>query len=103
MGVGISSGVITDNVVPDIFFALSQGAGMAFGLGGMFIWIGLSSRNEYNKNLSLAVVVASAVVFITPFISSFAPENARLINSITGVCFFIITIASINVGRLLTK
>ena len=103
MGVGISSGIITDNVVPDIFFAVSQGAGMAFGLGGMLIWLGLSSRDEYNKNLSFAVVIASAVVFITPFITAFAPENARLINSITGVCFFIITLASINIGRVLTK
>ena len=69
----------------------------------MLIWIGLSSRDEYNKNISLAVVVASAVVFIAPFISAFGPENTRLVNSITGICFFVITLASINVGRILSK
>ena len=103
MGLGIASGVITDNVVPDILWAVSTGATMAFGLGGVLIWIGLSSRDEYNKNISLAVIVASAVVFIAPFIAAFGPENTRLVNSITGICFFVITLASINVGRILSK
>ena len=65
--------------------------------------IGLSSRDEYNKNISLAVIVASAVVFIAPFIAAFGPENTRLVNSITGICFFVITLASIYVGRILSK
>ena len=33
----------------------------------------------------------------------FGPENTRLVNSITGICFFVITLASINVGRILSK
>ena len=60
----------------------AQGAGMAFGLGGMLIWLGLSSRDEYNKNLSFAVVIASAVVFITPFITGVKYEHGTPVKKV---------------------
>jgi hypothetical protein len=96
---GVASGVATSEAMAQAFFGINIPATALFGVGGVFIALGASTREELNSTLSLGAALAATVVFITAFIVPFAPDQANTINIATGLCFIIYTIWSIIIGR----
>ncbi|MBH60105.1 MAG: hypothetical protein CL907_02925 [Dehalococcoidia bacterium] len=99
----IATGVSESPVMAQAFFGINIPATALFGVGGILIALGASTREELNSTLSLGAALAATVVFITAFIVPFVPDQANTINIVTGLCFIIYTIWSIIIGRGMIK
>ena len=101
IGVGISQGLIqqSDGGLSTATFSISIVSTILFGLGGLLIALGASTREELNSILAYIAALAAAVVLVSTFILAFATDQAIVLNAVGGVCFIIYTIWSIIIGR----
>ena len=73
----------------------------SFGVGGLFLALAASTRDEINKNITYFAGIAAIVVFVLAFIGAFAPDQSNTLQAIAGLCFIIYSIWSILIGRVM--
>ncbi|MBH51588.1 MAG: hypothetical protein CL785_00325 [Chloroflexi bacterium] len=75
--------------------------GVLQSLGFLFIFLAMSSRDDYNSMFAKVAALVAIVAFVVNIIGLLNPDSAQTISQIVGVTYLIHTIYAIYIGRLL--
>jgi len=100
---GIASGQITEGALADVSLSLNLMSGLIFGVGAFLVTYAATTRPDGNSKFTCIASLAAAVVAVVSIISIVAPDQAKLMSMVTGICFVIFTVWSVNTGRKLTS
>ena len=99
IGISTASEVLQSTDILALSAAINTTSLFSFGVGGLFLALAASTRDEVNKNITYVAGIAAVVVFVLSLVGAFAPDQSNSLQAIAGLCFIIYSIWSILIGR----
>lgn len=78
-------------------------AGLLAGIGFLALTLGVSTRDDYNKNFALVAAAFAVVVIVVTVIGGLDSDQLQTMTQITGICYVVHTAWMVTLGLNLIK